>query len=247
MVDQLVIPDDAVKYILFQRTAFLRLPYTRTYRALSRILPGSIYNRAVAIEAVFSRTRVKSLYREEMHREYMSIKPFLPPRCLRALDIGCGVAGLDFFICQHYRNHPIELYLLDKTHVESHVYYMFEPKGAFYNSLAVAKSLLTGSGIDGSSIHLIEASDNNEIQVTRKVDLVVSLLSWGFHYPLPTYLDGVCNILAEDGVVILDIRRNTDGRAVLKRKFAEIHVIMECPKYWRVAARNCQVGKSMAP
>jgi SAM-dependent methyltransferase len=146
---------------------------------LSKVLPFPIYNRAVAIEAMFSKARVKALYREEMYREYMSIKPYLPQTCFRVLDIGCGVAGLDFFIHQHYRTNPVELHLLDKSQVEPHVYYMFERKGAFYNSLAVAKSVLTGSGIDGKCVHLIEATDD-EVKLPQEMDLVMSLLSWGF-------------------------------------------------------------------
>jgi SAM-dependent methyltransferase len=232
------IPGSAVKYILFQRTAYLRLPNTRVYRALSKILPFGIYNPTVAIESVLSRARVKSLYQDDMRREYSSIEPFLPRKCTGVLDIGCGVGGLAFFLYQHYHADPVQLYLLDKTCLASHVYYLFAQKAAFYNSLDVAKVLLTGSGVEPASIHLIEASDNNDIGVMCKVELVLSLISWGFHYPIATYLDRVYDMLAEEGVVILDVRKNTDGMETLRKRFRDIRVILEREKYTRVVAKK---------
>lgn len=238
MVDQLVVPDTAVKYILFQRTQYLRLPQTRLYRRIERVVPFSIYNHAVAIEAAFSGTRIKALYREDMRREYLSIRPFLPHKCSSVLDIGCGVAGIDFFIYQHYRETPVQLYLLDKTRVESYVYYLFEEKAAFYNSLDVAKTLLTDSGVDSNSIHLIEASDNNGIGIKHQVSVVVSLLSWGFHYPVATYLDRVYDILTDDGVLILDVRKGTVGREAIGKRFHDTTTIMEAEKFLRIAAKK---------
>ena len=50
-------------------------------------------------------------------------------------------------------------------------------------------------------------------------DVVISIISWGFHYPVSTYLEDVHEALVPGGVAILDIRNGTDGVAALRRRF----------------------------
>lgn len=42
------------------------------------------------------------------------------------------------------------------------------------------------------------------------LDLVISLVSWGFHFPVSTYLDQVHDLLREGGRLILDLRKRKD-------------------------------------
>lgn len=238
MADSLNIPDEAIKYILFQRTAYLRFPITLLYRHVLRPLPFSlpIYNLVVGVESRFGRSRIKALYEADMQDEYNSIKHVLPDSCRTVLDIGCGVAGIDVFIDRHYAGQAPDFYLLDKSQVETSVFYMFHEQAAFYNSLYVAGAMLNSNGISHQRIHLLEANDRNEIGMDAPVDLVLSLISWGFHYPVDTYVERVHDLLSENGVVILDIRKGTDGIEVLRRTFAQVDVIFETEKQCRVVA-----------
>ena len=240
MQSVLRIPDAAIRYILFQRTAYLRLPAARIARFLHRISRGRarapVFNLAVAAESRWGRSRTRSLFTEDMVREYGSIRPVLPANCAAVVDIGCGVAGIDVYVQRHYSGREIDFYLLDRTQIEGTVYYLFESQGAFYNSLEVAKDLLTANGIPSHRVHLLEATERVEIAMSRRLDLVLSLLSWGFHYPVTTYLDRVHEILSDSGVVILDVRRGTGGIAELQRLFPAVRVIQATEKYDRVAA-----------
>ena len=236
MVHQIEIPNNAIKYILFQRTDYLRFPRTLFYRVLSRLLPFPIYNQVVAIESRLGVSRVKALYENDMKNEYRAIKDFLPKTCSTVLDIGVGVAGIDVFINRHYLGQNVNFYLLDKSHVDKNAFYGFNPKGAFYNSLEVAKMMLTENGITDACVHLIEATDSNDIKVNGRIDLAISLISWGFHYPVGTYLEKVHDILSEDGLVILDVLKGTKGIDELKRKFNKVNVIMETQSFCRVVA-----------
>jgi SAM-dependent methyltransferase len=235
--ERMVIPDGAVKFILFQRTGYLRFPKTLLYRALDRALPFSIYNPVVEIESRLGRGRVKALYSDTMAAEYESIRGALPEACSAVLDIGCGVAGLDVFLERHYRGRGVHFYLLDKTRTEKSVYYDMASKGAFYNSLGVAEDLLASNGVTRGRIHLLEANEANEVRVDRKIDLVVSLISWGFHYPVATYAKQVREALSDQGVAILDARKGEGGVDELRRHFGSVEVIKSEPKYERVAAR----------
>jgi SAM-dependent methyltransferase len=240
MEPALRIPDAAIKYILFQRTAYLRLPAARMAHLVHRLSRGrlriSVFNLAVSAERLWGRSRTRALYTEDMIREYRSIQSVLPPECAAVLDIGCGVAGIDVYVQRHYAGREIDFYLLDRTQVARTVYYLFESQGAFYNSLDVAKSLLTANGIAPQRVHLLEATDRGDIRVNGKLDVVLSLLSWGFHYPVPTYLERVNELLSDNGVVILDVRRDTDGISALRQVFPAVEIIQTTEKYDRVAA-----------
>ncbi|HEY0606233.1 MAG TPA: class I SAM-dependent methyltransferase, partial [Herpetosiphonaceae bacterium] len=173
-----------------------------------------------------------------MRREYQTFRQYLPERCNAVLDIGCGVAGIDAFIARHYPGRDLRFFLLDKSEVEQNVFYLFKSQGAFYNSLAVARTLLTDNGIPPECVQLVEANDRNEINIDSQVDLVLSLISWGFHYPVATYLDRVRELLSDDGVLILDVRRGTGGLEDLRRAFRQIEIVQSADKFDRVLARK---------
>ena len=237
VAEPIVVPDAAVPYILFQRTAYLRTPVAPIYRFLNRWLPfrTPLYNVVVAIEARLRAAQIKRLYAEDMQREYATFQGWLPAHCQRVLDVGCGVAGINVLIQRHYGAQPLDLHLLDKSEVARRVFYLFKERGAFYNSLAVARDLLVANGIPSHGIHTLEATAHSTIAIDAPVDLVLSLISWGFHYPVQTYVERVHALLSDAGVLILDLRRGTDGEAVLRRYFARVELITTTPKYERVA------------
>ena len=115
---------------------------------------------------------------------------------------------------------------------------MFRQKGSFYNSLDVARTLLVNNGVSPQRVHLLEANDNNDINISTRADLVISLISWGFHYPVEIYMDKVHDILSENGVIILDVRKGTGGLDVLSSTFRKVDLIFEGKKQYRVAVRK---------
>lgn len=152
---------------------------------------------------------VREAYAEDMEAEYEMLAPYLPLKCARILDIGCGVAGIDVHLWQHYHA-GARLFLLDRSEVARRPWYGFRKEGAFYNSLSVACQLLMENGVPVEDIAAIEASPGR-LCLPSKVDLVLSLYSWGYHYPVSTYLDAVRRVLAPGATVIVDVREGTDG------------------------------------
>lgn len=237
MANRYDIPNSATKYILFQRTRYLTFP-TRilSSRVIRKVIPPSSYNRMVELEAKLRNTKVKAMYLSDMEREYLSIKEFLPNNCSSILDIGCGVAGIDLYLDQHYLNRGIDFFLLDKSKIEDSIYYMYKETGAFYNSLDIAKEILVDNGIDKNKVHLIETTEDHSIEIDKSVDLVLSLISWGFHYPVSVYLDNVYDLLNKGGTIIIDIRKNTDGLDIFTQTFSRYRIILESNKHFRVCA-----------
>ncbi|WP_220457550.1 hypothetical protein [Vibrio marinisediminis] len=171
-----------------------------------------------------------------MSQEFKIINGYLPEKCESILDIGCGMAGIDLFLNQYYKDRSIDFFLLDKNEVNSSVYYDFNNKAAFYNSLDLAKSFLNLNGISESKIKLLFANDENEINIEQSVDMVISLISWGFHYPVDIYLERVYEILSDKGTLIIDVRKGNNGFDMVKNKFSNVEVIVETSKYYRVKA-----------
>lgn len=231
----ILIPRSALKYILFQRTDF------SIYTVLGwplRIVMNKripIYNAAVHLEALLLPGRTKKLFSLDMEREYNIIKAYLPSDPKNILDIGCGVAGIDVMLEKHYSGAGKDpyFYLLDKSEVNSKVYYGIEKQAAYYNSLDIAKKIMVTNRAQESRVHTQEVT-GAPIFPGVKFGLIVSLLSWGFHYPTDTYLDYAYDSLVPGGMLVIDIRKGTDGEAKLEKKFGRVESIYEGKKHKRI-------------
>jgi SAM-dependent methyltransferase len=159
----------------------------------------------------------------------------LPKKASTVLDIGCGIAAIDALISAHFQ-HRIKLHLLDKSAVNKHLFYGFKQRGAFYNSLSTAKQLLLQNDVPAQHIILQEADQQNTISTQAQYDIVLSLISWGYHYPIETYLQQVCSRIADDGVLIIDVRKGTNGEDKIRKAFSQIEIITNSSKQLRIVA-----------
>lgn len=237
MSSDITIPDEAVKYILFQRTRYLAYPRFRSLRILKKLCPWSLYETYVMLESVFRREKVKRLFNQDIINEYKDIKSYLPSECSRVLDIGCGVGGIDLMLYRHYDGiGDIEFYLFDKTNLPKKIYYGFKKEAAFYNSLEMTEEILCSNGMEEEKIHLLDVPDDYKISVEAGVDLVISFLSWGFHYPVSKYIDQVYDILRYGGHLILDVRKESRWEDEVGERFSKMERISEGKKHIRVLA-----------
>lgn len=242
------IPMGAIKFILFQRTQYLFFRRNKIMQRVVKFLPSFIafpietiftkFNSIVSIESKLFKKRVSELFSEEMFAEYEAMKKYLPQNARTILDIGCGIGGIDVLLNNHYKNTTPLIYLLDKTEMPKKVYYGLEGKGCFYNSFEVVKDFLTKNGIRDTQIFVQEANEKNTIDFNTTFDLVISLISWGFHYPVSVYLDQVYEKLSPGGVLIIDVRKSFGGLEALQKKFGNMEVIYDTTKHSRVILRK---------
>jgi SAM-dependent methyltransferase len=177
----------------------------------------------------------KSISDEELTPAYIQhtnqvlemLIPFLPYTCTSILDIGCGIGGIDLLLYQFYTNELWEpdLYLLDSYEESEHVSYGYHNRFSVYNDLMITKKFLMGNGILEHRIHLIAANDDYMINSSDQVEMVISLGSWGYHYPLQLYLNEVLRLLVPGGVVITTLRGNTNGAQTLENHFCDVRII----------------------
>ena len=224
------IPAGCETFIALQRTAYQH-PVNRHLR---RLRLGALYDNLLLRWIEPRRhSKIEHLYSADLLGEFRDFRPFLPSNVRRVLDIGCGMSGIDAVISRHF-SHSISIDLVDKEGT-SKLYYGFEESAAYYSSLNKALELLVLNGVPRKNIRTTNIH-SDPIPTDTCYDLILSLLSWGHHYPVATYLDYVRSRLAPNGVVILDIRRGTDGVERLSRCFRKLEVISSTPKGDRICA-----------
>jgi hypothetical protein len=137
-----------------------------------------------------------------IHAEYKALKPVLDaikPR--RIADIGCGYAMFDLFAARDYK---ADLMLIDLESNERR-HFGFQEQGAAYSSLSVAKAFLTDNGIKATKVATFNP-ETAQFDDAKPVDLAVSFLSCGFHYPIGTYLPFFRSTVTARGAIIVDLR-----------------------------------------
>ena len=66
-----------------------------------------------------------------------------------------------------------------------------------------------------------------QIQIDKKMDLVISLKSMGYHYPINTYVELFRNCCTKDTIFIFDVGDNQYDEDYLKTIFKDIKIIYE--------------------
>ena len=161
------------------------------------------------------RDKVARAFEEGLERDLVSLRPFLPERAASVLDIGCGLGGIDLLLHRHYAPDSPSLALLDRDGVSSDVFYGYEDDAASYASLVHARQFLEENGVPPADVSTFDA-DRDGYPADATYDLIVSLISWGFHYPVSTYLDDVQRTLAPGGTLIVDVRDGTGAEDELR-------------------------------
>ena len=192
----------------------------------------------------FTNEMLEKLIRTQQ-KDIKVIDSFLKSKPLKVLDIGCGLGIYDLAIYDYFnRDNNLTFYLLDKTTSaaeEKNIHYGYRPVASFYNNLDYTTELLNINGIPKNNIQCISVDNEiapcnqpalggqGDLTLTTKklaalseVDLVISIISWGYHYPISTYLDVVYKILKSDGLLCLHCR-DKDDLALLQTKFTILY------------------------
>ncbi|MBW2617541.1 MAG: methyltransferase domain-containing protein [Deltaproteobacteria bacterium] len=221
------------RHLLYQRAHLKRLARIGFLRRFFS------YKSLVAIEAFLAPERIIREYDQVNRGWWEEIKPHLPQRAGRVLDIGCGLGGIDELVYGHFsRFGPVELYLADRDYVSETVTYDFAEESAAYNSLALTRAFLVGRGVDQEAIQTVDV-DKAGLPGGVSFDLILSFLSWGFHFPVETYLDYAKSHLNPDGVLLLDTRTGMEAARLLGEHFVA-EVVYQDSKVSRIRCRHRQ-------
>lgn len=213
----LALPRDAIPLLLLQRAE------ASVFERTARRHPSFYQRWLVHREARLFSGVIRRRYTAWLERDYESIRGFLPARPESVLDVGCGIAGIDVLLFRHYgRSEDLVFHLLDSSSTAELLTYGLKDEAEFYNSLEIAVETLAANGVPRDRVEAHEVADGAEVQLPG-ADLVLSLLSWGFHYPVATYLDAVHEALPPGGRAILDVRDGTGGGDEVRDRFGNLH------------------------
>ena len=91
---------------------------------------------------------------------------------------------------------------------------------------------LSDYGITNDKIITMEAEKENLASLTN-IDVVISSIAWGFHFPVGKYVEEVKKLMHQDSVLIMDLRKGQNGIETLQNFFS-VNKILEGKKSIRV-------------
>jgi SAM-dependent methyltransferase len=177
---------------------------------------------------LLQRTRLKTEYLLNQHsnneevlaainkmtdRDFQMLESFLPKENINnILDIGCGLGTIDVYF--HHKFPTAKLFLQDKTDtIESNRKYNgFNKTYYYYNNLTLLEEFLRSNNV--KNFNIVDGETLFEKNV--KFDLILSLLSCGWHYSILQYLDYIKTHIDEKGTLIIDVRNNTEEDLLYK-------------------------------
>ena len=216
--------------LLFEEGFVLRvprdiLPWTQRYK--NNLVARAVQSAAHVLGRNTGGGQVFPLYFAEfVYADYVGVRDHLPLTAANVLDIGCGFAGLDLMLFHHYRRDPgLAFHLVEKETMESTEFTVPEPGDpATLRVLETAPRFLAANGVDRAAIHPIPAARAAALRGIR-FDLVISIRSWGFIYPLATYMELVQATIKPGGVVIVDVHKDQGGVGALRAHFPAARAI----------------------
>jgi hypothetical protein len=133
-------------------------------------------------------------YLLDVEQDYNDIKDYL--RTTKNLvDLGAGMGGIDYLIKQRLPN--INITAMDGEQVIAGEHYGYKTDLQFYSNNSVAEQFFKANGLD---VTFVPAAD----ELCVPCDTLISLNSWGFHYPINRYTRFVAQ--NKPHTIILDIR-----------------------------------------
>lgn len=141
----------------------------------------------------------------EIWGEYLPLRDFLSGRGVRprqVIDIGCGQAINDAFLERDFQP-GFTLVDIEETPEQ---YHAWAGAGSGYASLDRARDFLQANGVAPDRLRLINPRRTPEALEGLGGDLLTSLYSCGFHYPVDEYLPLCRRVTQAGGIVVMDFR-----------------------------------------
>ena len=232
---------DACNVVLQRSQVLFDLPRSGDLiRAHAAGDPGPLRDAVAARLETILRRGLASLY-----AEYLALREDLLARAPRRVaDIGCGYAFFDLFLGQET---DAQLVLIDLESRPPEAEAGTKPFGfaeahAAYSDLSVARAFLEANGVEPGRVSTLNP-ERDDVMGLRGVDLAMSLLSCGFHYPLSTYDAFWKRSVREGGTILVDLRAAEAGPQILSlARLGAVRAVSRDGPALRVAARRMRRG-----
>lgn len=191
-------PDDHLKFVL-QRSEVLW-----DVKRVGRLVKAWTHGDAAPLEAAVAEkgADIPARVVADIGAEYRALMAALgAPAPRRVADIGCGYGVFDLFAA---REAGAEVILIDIEENDRR-HFGFAEEGAAYSDLARARAFLTRNGVPAERVRTLNP-EREDVHALGEVDLAVSLLACGFHFPVAAYMRFFERNVAPGGRIVLDLR-----------------------------------------
>jgi len=177
----------------------------------------------IAKKQVTQITKDSDFYETISKSEYKAISRHIDnPKTV--LDMGCGLGRMSVYLNWMLRDDSIHYILADSTsgRIPEKVRYGWNPDSGFYNDLKETFDFCRLNGLNN-----FETFDLKEqkLDTLNDVDLVMSFLSVGFHYPIELYMNKLLEISSPKCVMIFGVRKEKYNIESFKSIFSDISII----------------------
>ena len=225
---------DHKKYILLQRNEYMSSFQKKIRKSLGRYLFTNIF-----INFFNSSNIIEEKLNIGFKDEFKSIEKFIPKNANNILDIGCGLGIINVFLNEFYLKKP-NFTLIDKDYVEKTIFYGFNKQGEGYNNLKITENFLLTNNLEQKQLEILNANSN--FRLNKKYDLVISLFSMGYHYPIDIYLDKLKKCTTKNTIIIFDLALEYNSLEKIKKNFETIKIIKEDANVKQNYIRLCCQG-----
>ena len=193
----------------------------------SRSKSGDAWDELMKTAVVEHRQTIMDAVLAEIEDIFAKIAPQIEQVAPKRLaDIGCGQAFIDLLI---HRRFGCDLILIDIEDSDG-IHFGFSDTGAGYADLANARAFLVANGVPDRAITTINPR-HTALANLAPVDMAISLLSCGFHYPVETY-DAFFKTQVTKAI-LLDCRTQKGGKKALK-SYGTVTEVGEEKKHTRI-------------
>lgn len=164
---------------------------------------------------------------EWIYDDYLSIRDHVPEVADDILDIGCGFGGLSALLHLHYApNRTPRFYLVEQAEIPGAEFSRPTSDAPALDPLRCARELLSANGVADDHIHTVASHDADSLSESG-YDLIVSVRSWCYLYPIDTYIDLVHTALRPGGRLLVDVNKKLGGLAALQEHLPSAQLVSD--------------------
>jgi len=164
---------------------------------------------------------------EWIYDDYLSIRHHLPETVGDILDIGCGFGGLAALLHLHYGpDQAPRFHLVEQARIPGTEFSRPTPDAPALEPLVCARELLVANGIENDRVITV-ASSAAEVLSRSEYDLIVSVRSWCYLYPVETYIETARTALRPGGILLVDVNKKLGGLAALREHLPDAHLVSD--------------------
>ena len=142
-----------------------------------------------------------------------------PEKNLTILDVGVGIGGYHKkWIREHSNNST--LYLMDNSEFNIRALsYGHGKSDRYYNSLFLTRNFLSNNDSSKVKVESIEIKQEYPGKIPDHLDLIISFISWGFHYSLEDYWSIITQRMSLiSSIILIDVRKQSQSYKFLNEQ-----------------------------